>query len=211
MRSKTRSALLWLALMVLGPSASQADDPELNFDIFIQDSCLTVWLDLAPLLNARALDRLESGVDLVLECRAALKIPRRLWGDRNVTVQASSLHLSYRKITKEYLITFEDSLPGALIKAESMPVLYQFLRDSVTLRLSDLSELDPEKRYTLDLRVTSISLTDFNLAEQVGADDESDSPLRYLFHQFLKITDYGRREYSAGSRPFALSELETID
>jgi hypothetical protein len=212
MKPGKRLVLLLSALVISGPSTATADDdPEINFDVYVQDSCLTVWLDLAPILNSRAVDRLQEGVDLALECRVSLTVPRRLWGNRQIASRDETLRLSYRKITSEYLIAVGSRLPASPFKAESMPVLFQFLKDSVDLCLSHLSTLEVEKRFSLELRVVAISLTDFNLAEQVGAEGESDSPLRFLFHQFLRITDYGRREFTARSRTFGLSELETID
>jgi hypothetical protein len=206
---------LLLLLVIIGvtssPSARAEDETEIGFDVFLRDSCVTVWLDLTSPLTSRAMDRLEEGIDLALECRVSLLVPRRLWGDRQVAAQDRTLRLSYLEITGEYLVAIGGRDPDAPYRAESMPELFKLLGDSVDFCLSPLSALDADQRYVLQLDVTAISLTDFNLAEEIGSGDRADSPLRYLFHQFLRLTDYGRREYAARSRSFALSELESVD
>lgn len=209
---KTIARLLFCTLVVLGLAGSPAraqDDPELVYDIYVHDSCLTVWLDLAPFINSRTLERLRDGVDLAIECRAKLEVPKRFWGDRLAATETRLLRLSYRKVTNDFLVTTGDSTSPQTNELPSIAALFQHLRDSVEICLANISQLDASRRHLVSLKVTTISLTDLNLAEDLTTRDGSDSPLRYLFKQFLKLTEYGRRETSTKSRSFSLSELET--
>jgi hypothetical protein len=205
---KKFALLVVLLLPIVSPVRAQQpseDEPDLFYDIFIKDSCLTVWVDLHPLLNARTWDRLHDGVDFALECRIELNSPRWLWSDRLEAEQARTIHLSYHKVTGDFLLTTGDS--GT---ARSYPLqegIEAYLSDSVEICLAQVSTIDPDKNLKIALKITSIFLTDLNLADRVASGDGSDSPVKYLFRQFLELTDYGRRNYTTRSRPFSLSEL----
>ena len=82
MRTILRLALLIsIGLGLIAPEIEAQDDFEIAYDLFIRDSCLTTWLNLAPLITSKSVQRLRDGVDLAIECRATLEIPRRFWGD----------------------------------------------------------------------------------------------------------------------------------
>jgi len=208
---KPLARLVVLLLLAPGPARPQSgpeNDPEIYYDLFVRDSCLTVLVDLGPFLTPRAIDRLHDGIDLAVNCRADLVVPRRFWGDRLAVRRERTVRLSYRKITDDYLLDPGDHQERERLPFSSLDDLYLFLGDSIEICLSRMRELDRGSRHALDLKITTISLTDLNLAEATGDSPGDDSPVRYMFRQFLKLTDYGRREYSAKSRSFSLSELE---
>jgi hypothetical protein len=205
---KILALLVVLLLPTTSPVRSQTqseDEPDLFYDIFIKDSCLTVWVDLHPLLNARTWDRLHDGVDVAIECRIELNSPRWLWSDRLEAEQAQTIHLSYHKVTGDYLLTTGDS--GTARSYPSQEEIETYLSDSVEICLAHVSSIEPDKSLRVTVKTTSIFLTDLNLADQVASGDDSGSPVKYLFRQFLELTDYGRRNYTTRSRPFSLSEL----
>lgn len=199
-----------LILALTGSAAGAQDDPEFIYDIYICDSTVTVWIDLTPVLTAKTLERLKEGVDLAIECRADLSIPRRLWGDRQVASGLKMLRLSQHQVTKAYLLETGDTSGTKRLEFPSMAFLFQHLRDSVEIPLFETSPMDPDSRHFASLRITTISLTDLNLAEDFAGEGKSGSPVRYLFRQFLSLTGYGRQEYSIKTRSFSLSELEVV-
>jgi len=208
---KPLARLVVLLLLASGPARPQSGpeaDPEIYYDLFVRDSCLTVLIDLAPFLTSRAIDRLHDGIDLAVHCRADLVVPRRFWGDQLASRRERTIRLSYRKITDDYLLEPGDPPERERLPFSSLDDLLLFLGDSIEICVSQMRELNPANRHAVELKITTISLTDLNLAEATDDSRGDESPVRYMFRQFLKLTDYGRREYSAKSRSFSLSELE---
>ncbi len=202
----------WVGLLVsmlLAASISADDDTDITYDIFYRDSIVTVWVDMTRCIDAAAIDDLKDGFDLVMQCRTTLARPRRFFGDKRICRGQSTCRLSYRSVSEDYILTLltEPSTPDR--QFISPAALHQFLHDSIEVTLLPLDSLDFRHRYTLEIDIRCISLTDFNLAPNDLAENDNNSPLKYLFKQFLDLTGYGRKEYSAKSRPFSLSELKS--
>lgn len=200
-------------LVAVNPAFSQPEDETVSnifYDIYVEDSCLSVWVDLSPFLTSRVVERLRDGIDLAIECRAELSRPRSFWSDETVISQARTVELSRRSITNEYVLTSSGQNRLSL-SFSTLDDLNRHLSDSFSVCLEKISELDPDGRFVVRLRVTTISLTDLNLAKSPADSSDSESPLRYLFRQFLRLTEYGRHEVGARTRPFSLNELEEID
>lgn len=207
---KTLVCLIGVLLATAVPSRAQTPperEPEIYYDIYVQDSSLTVWIDLSPFLGARALDRLRDGVDLALECRAELTSPRWLWTDRLIVERTRTVRVSYRNVTNDYLVDPGNSGSTKPLIFVSEEELVDFLSDSVEIQLDRVTRIDPDRRYCVTLRMTAIFLTDLNLVNGAAAETESGSPVKFLFRQFLELTDYGRRQASTKSRPFLISDL----
>jgi len=198
-----------LAAAGLSPLARAEDSPEMVYDIFQRDGCLTVLLDLSPYITSRAVERLEDGVDLLIHASLKLEVPRRIWGSREVAESAFITKISYRPLTEEFLLEStvqSDTLPRHFL---SLASLYAHLRDSVECCLAEVDSLDSRSRHQVALKVTTIGLTDLNPGIVEESEEGDGSPIGYLFRQFLNLTGYGRKDYSAVSRPFSLSELES--
>lgn len=204
--------LIAAVLLVVCPTGRLvADDVEFSYDIFDHDGKLTVWLDLAAFMSSRAGERLKEGIDLAIQYELTLKTPRRFFGDREIARVTRIPVVRYRSLTDDYLLenVLEDQeSPPQFV---SMAGLFQYLRDSIETEVTALDSLDSGERYVLHFKVTTISLTDINLSPGSPEPEESESPLHFLFRQFLDVTGYGRREYEAKSRAFAVSELDVIE
>lgn len=194
---------------VLGLTAPRlaAEDLDLSYDIYSRDRNLAVWVDLSPFIDAPAVSRLKDGIDILLECRVSLTIPRRFFGDNLVARSSTTRRLSYRRVTEEFLATETQDPDQPALSFVSLASLYQHFRDSIEIDLVSLDSLEDQERYVLSLDVTTISLTDLNLAPTDESSEDGESPLRFLFRQFLNLTEYGREEYSTRSRPFSLDEI----
>ena len=200
-----------MLLTGLGPPAEvRADDtPEVAYDIYRLDDSLAVLLDLTPLITARAVERLEDGVDLLVHCELRLEVPRRFWGTHQVAGHSFVLKVGYHPVTEEYLIESSDEAGSEPKHFLSLAALYAHLRDSVECCLAVLDSLDSGRRHQLELKVTTVALTDLTPAAVEEPEGDDGSPISFLFRQFLSLTGYGRKEYRTVSRPFALSELDT--
>jgi hypothetical protein len=197
--------VLGIALLLLTAAARGAEP--IDFYLLRGDSNLSVLLDLSTVLSAGRVSRMQEGIDLVLDYQLALTRPRRVWGSTTVARTEGIMTIGYRIVTGDYHLATpemggtEDRQFGSLAK------LHRFLADSIVVELATSAEPDSLARYVLKVKLTCISLTDFNLAPGDSTGTSADSPVRYLFRQFLSLTGYGRQEYSTQSRPFALSEL----
>jgi hypothetical protein len=202
-------ALLVVSLLAtVSPVRAQAtseDEPDIYYDIFTRDTCLSVWIDLSSLINARVRDRLRDGVDVAIECRLELNSPRWLWADRLEADQTRNVRLSFRKVTDDYILDAGDG--DSARTYTSSEAMERYLSDSVEVCVTPLARLDPDRTLQVRIRITSIFLTDLNLADHLESGDGSESPVKYLFRQFLELTDYGRRRFDLRSRPFHLKEL----
>lgn len=205
------SMIAFILLIVVCPAAQAQDKPRFEYDIYVHDSCLMVWLNLAPFIDSKTLSRLKDGVDLEIECRVRLEIPRRFWSDKIVATRSRFLRLGYRQVTNDFLLKTDGPVRPGPLAFPSLPALIKYLSDSVELCMGNVRQLNDERHHRLGLSITTISLTDFNLARDITGQSNSDSPLKYLFGQFLKLTEYGRHEFSARSRTFSIGELEEIE
>jgi hypothetical protein len=194
----------WAAAM---PAAASDGDLEIDYEIFLQGDQVAVSLDLARLITSARVERLKEGVDIAVEYRLLLSRPRRIWGTEKVSEVTGLLRLGYRLVTEDFYLRDEYRAPEDERHFPTLAPLHQFLSDSIVERLTDYEELDTGKRYELEITVSCISLTDFNVPP-TGASREPESPVKYLFRQFLQLTGYGRDEYSAKSRAFSPLEWE---
>lgn len=193
------------------PTPCCAEDfPSDAYYIYQQDGCVTVWCDLTPCITSKIVKQLKDGIDIAIDCRIELSTPRRLLGDRQVALVGYVPRIGYRSLTGEYVVSDFEDTSAARLNFASLAGLYDFLRDSIEYCLSPLDSLDRDERYELSLSLTVVSLSDFNTVSGDRPGAESETPLDFLFRQFLEFTQYGRTEYATRSRAFHLDELEEL-
>ena len=196
-----------LTIIILCPTVEAADEDRFDYDIFRHNDTLTAWIDLSFILSEGNLKKLHDGIDLALEYRLTLATPRRFWGSRTITRSGDALKISYSRITEDYYTNRLDRGPETERRFVSLQELEDYLRDSVTSELAELDSLDTHLKYTLEIEITSVTLTALNQLSDGNGFDSNQSALKSLFNEFLKLTGYGRRELSVKSRPFSLDEV----
>ena len=67
-----------------------------------------------------------------------------------------------------------------------------------------LDSIETDRRYYVEIAVMCISMTSLNIA---SLSKTNDTPLKFLFRQFLNITNYGREELAVSSDLFRPSDL----
>ncbi len=202
------TGVLTLIVLLSGMTGlARADDKEsIPFDVYDRDGCVTVWMDLSGLISSHTVDQLKDGIDLILEYEADFSIPRRFFGNRGVARKSAVNQLSYLPVTKEYRLSFPLDSTAARRQFVSLATTFQYLRDSIEICLLPMDSLESEANYRLALKVTTISLTDFNIGAEGGASDDGSS-VEFLFRQFLQLTGYGRAEFQTESRPISPAEI----
>ncbi len=208
----THNGTLLLLILFIGwihPIHAE-DNLPFDYDIFARDKQAVVWVDLSPYLSTGEIEHLQDGIDIAFECGLTLLRSRRFFGNQKVTRRTLTLRIRYRPVTEDFLMLSSDTGWTRNDPFVSLIKLQRFLRDSIEIPLIPRDSLENDQHYTLKVRITSIALTAFSLAPPSEKSDEpADSPLRYLFRQFLSLTGYGYREYTTKSRPF--SPLEIVE
>ncbi|RKX22901.1 MAG: hypothetical protein DRP45_11015, partial [Candidatus Zixiibacteriota bacterium] len=153
--------------------------------------------------------QLQESIDLLLDCHIELEIPRRLFGSRHICDTNRTYRISYQPIAEDYAISILDDTLTKNRQFGSLANVFQFLQDSVDICLASVDSLDTQSRYVVAMNVTAVTLTAFNIATPGESENSEESPVEYLFRQFLDLTNYGRMGYETQSRPFSLADLST--
>lgn len=205
---KAAGTLITLLLLLSPPMTYGAEESEpIDFDIYQQDNLVAVWVDLSSLINSKRVTGLKEGINLAIEYRLTLLRPKRFWGSHKVAQTDNVLHVGYRLITEDYFVSQPTSDPPHDRYFLSLGELHKFLADSISIELADLDSLDRDKRYYIQMALTCVSLTSLNVADETGGDESGKSPIKWLFKEFLDLTNFGRQDYAVESRLFSLSEL----
>lgn len=214
MRHSGRQAQAWcwvpmaLVLVFTGAGSAAAVDPPdgIEYDIVRYHDSLAIWLNLSRYFNEAEFRGLHDGVDYVCEVTVKLERPRRFWGNDHVAETTVMLRMAYQLLTEAYTIEAveADTLGGrrTFLAREN---LMSFLQDSVLIPIAPQRDLPSNRSYRIGLTISRTALTRMNLA----ADGTSDggSPIKFLFREFLKLTNYGRDDWSTTSRSFSLDEV----
>jgi hypothetical protein len=201
--------LIFVFLLAARPIAARDKSEPVEYDIFQREDRLSVRLNLAQYLSSRRVERMKEGIDLAIEYRLVLSRPKRFWGAEEVAKSSGLVKIGYRIVTEDFSLSAGKFDPGDDRHFVSLARLHQFLSDSIVVDLAAYKELSPRRRYVLKIKLTCISLTNFNLAANGDPSEEPGSPVKYLFTHFLRLTGFGREEYSIQTRPFSLSEISS--
>ncbi len=206
------AALIGLVFGVTAPAAVNAQLPEdLDYSVFRKEGLLVVWLDLAPLISAKRIERLKEGIEFAIELDLALVAPKRFWGTKVVAEAAATIKLGYRIGTSDFFVSDSRSDSSKEQLFTSLAALHQYLSDSIVSPVTRIADLEPQGRFAVELRISCISLSDLNLLANGGSRGESMSPIKALFRQFLNLTSFGRATVVIRSRDFSLSEVPSSD
>jgi hypothetical protein len=207
-------SVFWILLFLVGSCFGTVESARcetlesLDFDILRTGDSLTVWVDMEPLLTEERVDQMKQGIDLALQYELTLLRPRRIWGAQKMNSSTGYLRMGYRLVAEDFFLSHSLSTSDTDRHFLSLAPLGEYLTDSIQPALCNVDSLDQSTRYYLELKITAISLTAFNLAsEENAAEGQESSPIRYLFKKFLEMTDFGREEFQFKSRLFSLSEI----
>jgi hypothetical protein len=196
------SAALWISSPV---AADPVDD--LGFDLFAENGEVRVWVDINQLMTASNWEQLTEGADIAFDLSFSLTTPRRLYGESEAAHSEQGLKLSHQLLTDTYYCgssvdQFEH--PRSFVNQDE---LASFIADSLTFAIAHLDSLDQAKRYTLRIQITRVSVAQLSRYNQGKNETDGESPLQPLFRLFLDLTQFGRQEFRAESRPLTLDEL----
>ena len=203
--------LILVYLLAARPIVATDKSEPVEYDIFQREDRLSVRLNLAQYLSSRRVEQMKEGIGLAIEYRLVLSRPKRFWSAEEVAKSSNLVKIGYRIITEDFSLSAGQLGLGDDRHFVSLARLHQFLSDSIVVDLAAYKELGIRRQYVLKIKLTCISLTNFNLAADNNSSEEPGSPVKYLFTQFLRLTGFGRDEYTVETRPFSLSEISPED
>lgn len=207
---RTGRMIVWTGLLLLATAATGwTDDDVVDPYLYLRGDSVMIRLDLAGIITAGRVEQIREGIDLLLSWETKLVVPRRLWGASVKATASGSVRIGYRSMTEDYLAALSGKPDAQARRFFSLAGLHQFLSDSIVEPLTHIDSLDQRKKHELRGDLSIISLTHLQLLTEGDSDGSNQSPVSYLFNQFLKLTNYGREECSFRSRSFRLDEIES--
>ncbi len=199
-----------------GATAARAADAEFDYDIFLANDTIVVWLDVLPALDQAKMEDLLAGLDLSLVFDLKIERPRRLLFSKTIASTRAALVISHPLTEDVYrlrLVNFGVSDR----EFKSQLELSDFLADSLVLQLAPKSQIiaSPEVRLNLSLTVKSHSsnvLRDFTSrpADSLGAGSGEEEFFESVFSFFLNLIGFGKTSYNIVSPPFSPEELTSL-
>ncbi len=196
---------LVLILLIIIPTAVFAEDTDFDFDIYLEKDSLKIWSDYTGMLNNGEIESLQDGTDILIECHIDLVSPRRFFGERKINGIVNNIRINYRLHTDTYSLKLNSA---TTISFADSTTLFSYMQDSIVACLGHFKQYDVETNYALRIKGIVLTLTDLNIASPSSEDSlSSESPVRFLFRQFLSLTGYGRRDFETSSISFFLNDL----
>ena len=190
------------------PYQTAADpDDDFSFDIYAQDENVEVWVDINQLVSESHWSRLKDGGEIAFEFSFSLTVPRKLFGESEAVKNEQAIKLSYHIVTETYYCGFSSDQFENPVRFASMEDLSQYLADSLTFAITEIDKLDSDRKHTLKIAVTRVSIADLSRYATNDDNPSANSPLEPLFRAFLNLTQFGRQEFRARSRPLSVDEL----
>jgi hypothetical protein len=193
-------ALLWSAAIV-----HAAESPD--FGVLDHEPNLAAWLDLAPLISKSRVEKIQDGVDLLIDFRLTLNRPKRFFGAETVVSRHGIVQIEYRIVTEDFIVRLGGEDFQSTGKFATLAELHRYLTDSIIVDLIDYRQLDSLRRYRLKLELACISMSGLNLEPHPDSSRGDESALKYLFRHFLKLTGFGRDSFSLETLLFSPAEV----
>ena len=142
--------LLWaVSRLGVGPVRAQGQGPGVelaNLSTSRQDGLLTLDFAARVTLTKSVEDALQRGVPVYFVAQAELKRSRWYWRDERVARVTRSWRVAYQPLTS----TWRVGLAGLQQTLGSLGEAMNTASRSAGWRLADLSQLDPDSRYTVE-------------------------------------------------------------
>ena len=194
--------------VVLVPHSTMADPvDDFSFDIYSRGELVEVWVDIDQLISESHWSQLKDGGDFAFELNFSLTIPRKLFGETVVVKNEQAIKLSHHIVTETYFCEFSSDKFENPVRFASMTDLSGYLADSLAFAICKIDKLDKIKKHTLKIKITRISIADLSRYAEDEDKSSVNSALEPLFRAFLNLTQFGRQEFRARSRPLAVDEL----
>lgn len=138
--------LLWLLSWLVAPPAHAQGVELASLSTSRQDGALTLDFAARVTLTKSVEDALQRGVPVYFVAQAELKRSRWYWRDERVARVSRSWRIAYQPLTG----TWRVGLGGLQQTLGSLAEALNTASRSAGWRLADLSQIDPDSRYTVN-------------------------------------------------------------
>lgn len=211
-----RYSVISILVLCLAASIVSADsrDKDFDYDIFIINDTIALWLDITPVLDQQKMEDLLSGLEIHIGLEIKLEKPKRFLPSEELIGRRFFLQISHRLTEDNYCLRILDS-NSIDYEFDNQPGLYDFLADSLVFNLLSRAGLKAEESCRLNLKIACKSLYPKNkesgstsLSESGSvADGDESSLIQKLFSTFLEVFGFGKSYYRIISPTFIPAEL----
>lgn len=201
------------------PPGARADSQELDFDydIFLVNDTLALWLDVTPVLIQSRMEDLLSGLDISVGIDLKVERPRKLFFAETLASAKATLIISH-PLTEDIYRLRLINLGAVDYEFQSQLELSDFIADSVILKIGPRKQFEVAAAIRLNLNLISKSHSNNILKDISPESDKSlnrdtgggDAFFESLFSFFLTLTGFGTTSYKIVSPPFILDDLPSF-
>lgn len=206
-----RCSLCLICLFFAAPLV--AADPDFDYDIFLQDDTLMLWIDVTPVLTQSRMEDLLAGLDVYIEINVEAERPRKLFFSKTLASTKSAAVIS-RHLARD---TYRLRMTGTTIDSrifKNQLILSQFLADSLVVPVA-AAEILQGKDIRLSVSLISKSYSNNIGAEAAGSPEDStdagSTEEREFFESvvsnFLDLVGFGTSSYRFTTPPFSVDDL----
>ncbi len=206
-----RCSLCLICLFFAAPLA--AADPDFDYDIFLQDDTLMLWIDVTPVLTQSRMEDLLAGLDVFIEIDVEAERPRKLFFPKSLASKKSAAVISRHLARDTYRLRMTGTTADSRIFKNQL-ILSQFLADSLVVPVAAAEILQGK-----DIRL-SVSLISKSYSNNLGAEaadipedstDEGSTEDSEFFESlvstFLDLVGFGTSSYRFTTPPFSVDDL----
>jgi hypothetical protein len=209
--------LLGLSLFgTSGPARADSKEIDFDYDIFLTDDTLAVWLDITPVLDQSRMEDLLAGLNISVAMEIKVERPRKLLFYETLTTARALMTISHSLTEDIYRLKLVNA--GIIERGfKSQLTLSGFLSDSLVVKVAPTELLDEAAKLRLKLYIESKSHSSNDLSSATrprGGAEVEDQPeeefFESLFSSFLNLIGFGKTTYKIISPYFNLDELTSF-
>jgi len=209
-RFARRSMCLFLVIL---SGAAAADDADFDYDLFLHNDTLMLWIDVTPALTQPRMEDLLAGLDISIRIDIEVKRPRRLLFSKTIASTESVVVVSRRLARDTYRL---HAVGAAAVERifKNQLILSDFLADSLEIPVIPADVLAGQE-VRLDIGLISKSHSNNTLGDYArlpedtaGTGRRSDREFfESMFSAFLDLVGFGTSSYRFSTPSFFVDDL----
>lgn len=213
-----RYVLVACVLWCIPGTLIRAEDSPVDFDydIFLVQDTMMVWLDVTPVLNQALFEDLLAGLQIQIDIKYKAEYPPNPIFAETIRERQRTVYLR-RDVTGDFYELIEVNGLQDTVLFSSQLDMSDYLTDSLEIRLLPVSVIRDGAKLRLKMEIDTKSLPYKKLVGNVRsrseAGDDNTAPagqaLNSVFSYFLEFIGFGEQKYQITTPTFKISSLES--